>query len=519
MSESNPAMTAAIRTAAAGLGAAVAGPLGGALGSALAAVLGEPAEKLIGVYVERFGEEAGKKFIDNGADSLLTKLNKPAPDLQSACREALRLSLSQIRAQDFPSPADGLDDWFRNWETCLKASVPLRLDEIKPERLALDSPDRLLLHTMERLDSQGQAIEQHSTSIILKTRSIPEPLVIALSNRLPDRFRENFREVLVRPEFDRAWKQADLIFRDLLNNTLGRVDQRTSVLPKMAEDTTATRADLAELRRMLGELRPSSESRALLAPNDKGVHELSSPTKELKQENLRFSFADGTELQARPINSILQAYYQDLLSGRLKGFKFSSEQISIANDTIYQSLHQRLNSSEAVDERRLLRKLEQSLIDGLVIALNIAYLGEKQVHNAYQTCFWYGRAIRSWIINVLKRDALSESPEELAFGAVSLESPLFGDYVSVERFYGSKMIKLEYWHPQKEQAPSCSLFLPIDGFVGKWFYEHPLPPQPLIQHYDPNDHYNFVLPQMIMRHVLLGERLIEDWSGYMVGAA
>ncbi len=97
--KSSPLKTAAIRIAAAGLGAAVAGPLGGALGPLVVGVLGASAEHLVDDYVQKFGEEAGKKFLDTGVDSLLEKLKKSAPDLESACREALRQSLSQICAQ------------------------------------------------------------------------------------------------------------------------------------------------------------------------------------------------------------------------------------------------------------------------------------------------------------------------------------------------------------------------------------------------------------------------------------
>lgn len=271
--------------------------------------------------------------------------------------------------------------------------------------------------------------------------------------------------------------------------------------------------------RLLGIIRPSTESRAASQLSIAVANELSPQAKELQEEKLAFNFTDGTELQEQPISSVLNGYYQDLLSGRLKGYTFSTSQINISTNVVYEALKQRVNSSAAVDKRRLLRKLEQSLLDGLIIALNRTYLGEKQVHYAYQTCFWYGRAVRSWIINILKTGAHPESPEELAFGAVSIESPLFGNRVAVEEFYGRELIKLDYWHPEKADAPSFSLFLSRDGYVGEWFTQHPLPPQPLKHHYSPNDHYDFVLPQMIMRHVLLDEPLIEDWSGYMVGAS
>ncbi len=226
-------MTAAIRIAAAGLGVAVAGPLGGALGSVVAGAFGEHAANLIGAYAKKFGEEAGKKFLDTGADSLIGRLKPSAPSLESACREALRLSLSQIRAQSFPSSPDGFDDWFRNWETCLIASIPLQLDDIQPGQLAPASADGLFLCTMERLDAQGQAIKQRSLSIDLTTRPIPVSLATELNNGLPKYSPKNFREIIVHPDYSRAWKQVELIFRDSLTAALGRIDDTTADTNRM----------------------------------------------------------------------------------------------------------------------------------------------------------------------------------------------------------------------------------------------------------------------------------------------
>jgi hypothetical protein len=121
LNRSSPLATAAIRVAFAGLGAAVAGPLGGALGAVIGNALGPPAAELVGKYTEDFGKEAGKKLLDTGADSLLEKLKQSAPLSESAYRQALRMSLSQIRPRVPALSEPEYDDWFTNWDVCLKA--------------------------------------------------------------------------------------------------------------------------------------------------------------------------------------------------------------------------------------------------------------------------------------------------------------------------------------------------------------------------------------------------------------
>src|ERR1035438_5038340 len=88
----------AIRMAAAGFGAAVAGPLGGAVGGWLGDALGGPAAELVEKYAEKFGNRAAEKLLDLGADSLVEKLKESAPNLESAYRDALRLSLAEVHS-------------------------------------------------------------------------------------------------------------------------------------------------------------------------------------------------------------------------------------------------------------------------------------------------------------------------------------------------------------------------------------------------------------------------------------
>jgi tetratricopeptide (TPR) repeat protein len=229
LSGSGPLASTAIRVAAAGLGAALAGPLGGAIGAALGNVFGASAAQLIATYTERFGEEAGKKLCDKGADSLLEKLKPSAPNLKSAYREAFCLSLLEIREPDN-------EDWFANWEVCLKASVPLLLDDISTAQLMPESIDSLFRNTMERLDGQGEAIRRRSQSIDLKTRSVPQPLLEKLTTRLPDHFKESFGALIVQPKYEQAWKQAELVFRESLTEALGRILRNTDAILRKVEE-------------------------------------------------------------------------------------------------------------------------------------------------------------------------------------------------------------------------------------------------------------------------------------------
>jgi hypothetical protein len=152
----------AIRVAAAGLGAAVAGPLGGALGGWLGGALGASAADLIQSYAEKFGEKSGEKLLEAVTDSVTEKLKDPAPRLEGVYREALRLSLSEIHEQ---TRWDGFDDWFANWENCLARAARLDLSSITPDQLVPARLDGLFRFTMERLDAQGTAMRQKSLSL------------------------------------------------------------------------------------------------------------------------------------------------------------------------------------------------------------------------------------------------------------------------------------------------------------------------------------------------------------------
>jgi hypothetical protein len=186
----------AIRVAAAGLGAAVAGPLGGALGGWLGNVVGGSFSKLLETYADKFGDKAAERLLDVGTDSLVERLKESSPRLENVYREALRLSLAEIHERG----SVGFDDWFANWDFCLVASVPLNLSPVNPEQLVPAKLDDLFRLTLERLDAQGTALRQESLSLSLKCRGLPPLLLSELNNRLPGRLEENFRALIIKPE-------------------------------------------------------------------------------------------------------------------------------------------------------------------------------------------------------------------------------------------------------------------------------------------------------------------------------
>jgi WD40 repeat protein len=258
----------AIRVVAAGLGAAVAGPLGLALGGFVGDALGKPGADLIKKYLEDFGKEAGKKFLETSADTLAEKLKNSAADLAALYREAFRRSLAQIRSEG----DSAFDDWFGNWDVSLNSSAPLNIEEIQLDKLDLDALEILFSQTLERLDAQGAAIHQKGTSILLNTRRIPEVLAADVKNRLPERFKESFNELIRTPEYSEAWVQAQQLFQTTTTNLLTAVKSDTNDIKsgvetaneKLDEVLRFTAASAEKEERLLR----SSESQSAFSPID-----------------------------------------------------------------------------------------------------------------------------------------------------------------------------------------------------------------------------------------------------------
>jgi tetratricopeptide (TPR) repeat protein len=254
---SNALVQSAIRIGAAGLGAAVAGPLGGVFGGFVADAFGKSTAEFLKKGFSSFGEEAAKKLLDTGTDSLTDRLSKPAPDLEALYRESLRESLAALRPSSTAvvPAADSISstyiDWFDHWNLSLQSGVPLQLEPLRPGDLTPASLDGLFAGTLERLDAQGAAIASKSTSILLQTRPIPPELLTVLQSRLPGKFHDSFSSLLVTEKYQQAWNQAELAFRGWLQDTLARIDARTENIDRKTDLLPGMSEKLDQLTRML----------------------------------------------------------------------------------------------------------------------------------------------------------------------------------------------------------------------------------------------------------------------------
>jgi len=216
----------AIRVAAAGFGATVAGPLGCALGAAFGDALSGLLGEMVGKLVEEGGKEATKKLFDAGGDALAQRIGGSGGNLEAAYREALRLSLAAMR------PKIGVyDDWFEHWERCLKTADVLRLDDLQLDDIDAARLAMVLRRTMVRLDAQGSALADGSNSVTsLSERILPDELEAVLASRLPTLFDARLQELLVSESFVEGFKEAQLQFQRFAAGTLTEIGTKQDVL-------------------------------------------------------------------------------------------------------------------------------------------------------------------------------------------------------------------------------------------------------------------------------------------------
>jgi TIR domain len=236
----------------------------------------------------------------------------------------------------------------------------------------------------------------------------------------------------------------------------------------------------------------------------------SSEALELRREVVLLAFVNQVDLKPEPITSLLQAYYHDLwIKKVLTNYEFDSDQIAIGDDSLYNGMRQRVEQLGAIDVRRQIFRLEIWLIDGIRIILNHCFIKEKQVLYTYASCYWFAKLVRSWIMDIMK-SALGER------GRVAYEDMSISHW---EELAGEKFSKYDIWKPEGNPTEVTHCYLPDSGYAGSWFKDHPQIPGSYTDHYSPNDHYNFVIPQLILRHFLNGEDIIQDFTGYKIGLA
>jgi hypothetical protein len=257
LEKSNPWMKPAFRVGAAALGSFLAGPLGSAtgaiLGKAIGDVFGESAARLIETFTEKFGEDVSDKVLGSQLDALAAKA--PASEreqLEQVYREAFRESLIAIHSV----VGRQFEDWFENWDACLKSAEPLDLEVVQPGVLFAQSAEQLLGRTMQRLDAQGAGLRKKSLAITASGdyRAVPAELLSRIDASLPEHFTLNFRALIVSDEYKEAWKEAELAFRDAqmamlarIAETTDKIDRKTDALPQVSEDTSAMRRMIEQM--------------------------------------------------------------------------------------------------------------------------------------------------------------------------------------------------------------------------------------------------------------------------------
>lgn len=244
---------------------------------------------------------------------------------------------------------------------------------------------------------------------------------------------------------------------------------------------------------------------------------LSDASSSLRQEQLVLRFENVVDPMAEGILSILEDYYFDLNSGKLRDFHFSTDQIAVIDEPEYSTLAQLFIDEGSRENRRMVQRLEGWLTDGTRTILDLAYVQKRQVPFCWLSIAWFARAIRHWAIALMRRSL----PRELLnfeFGRDCLESPLLGPRNHVEQFYGTSLIRLELWDPRDSRIV-VPCYFPRDGRAGEWFEEAPQLSGEYLQHFNPTEHYTYVLPQMIMRSLVNSEPIVTDFAAFWIGSA
>ncbi len=263
MSQPTGGTSIAIRLAAAGLGAVVAGPLGaamgGVLGHAAGGVLGEQAARVVETFAHSGGEavqELSVHFFHDQVHAL-----QPHPHLSAVMRDAVRRALEDVGSRlDFDAK-QRYANWFANWDRALGSArkIPFELPEelIKQAagpvgEQALDSLFRLAL---ERLDGQARAISAKSLSIGGNHfRTMPDELFALVRDRLPGPFESHFQELLTHSANEAAWKSVVWLFQEKVNlqlarlqTTVDKIDQRTARMMELLERQVQNAVDAGRI--------------------------------------------------------------------------------------------------------------------------------------------------------------------------------------------------------------------------------------------------------------------------------
>jgi hypothetical protein len=286
--------------------------------------------------------------------------------------------------------------------------------------------------------------------------------------------------------------------------------QRADLFGDRAEDGAA-RLVAAVLRILGGRPDPGA------AKEDRQTDESSRVKDELSAEAITLNFDEAGDPAADGILPILEDYAGKLNRGRLDGYEFSPRQLSVMNHPDHDLLVAAFREHGYRGVQREVREMDDWYLRGTTMLLNLMFIGQKQTSYAWSSIDWFNRAVRHRQVTLMRR-AL---PEDLrgSYGEDFASGPLSGIRDDIARFYGRALIKIDLWNAADDRDYISCLF-PRDGYAGSWFSEHPQSPEKYFpSHYDPEEYHDYLMPQLMLRHIAAGERLISDFTNYYIGAA
>jgi pimeloyl-ACP methyl ester carboxylesterase len=258
----------------------------------------------------------------------------------------------------------------------------------------------------------------------------------------------------------------------------------------------------------------ASRETASTAPDQapvKAVHDLKSEVITLKFDTLGDLIADA----GLPI---LEDYEADLNRGFLDGYIFTENQLTLLNPPAHERLTVNFYQDGRRSDQRRVREMEDWYARGTVALLNLLFSGARQTSYAWRSIYWFNRAVRHLHVTIM-RASLPEYLRGGGYGEGFSPGPLGGVTAEVESFYGESMIRVNLWDPANPDESIQCLF-PRTGAAGSWFTQHPLSPGEYYpRHFSPTEYYEFLIPQMMLRHIAQHGKLISDFKKYNIGAA
>jgi hypothetical protein len=236
----------------------------------------------------------------------------------------------------------------------------------------------------------------------------------------------------------------------------------------------------------------------------------------LRQEQILLEFENGIDLITPQLLLLLDDYHSDLTRGTLSGYSFSPAQIAPKFSAEYLQA-KRLHAQYIERESRRLLRLEQDLVEGVRILLDVTFIQEMQTSFAVMGVANFARLKQYQSIALICSQISREVAE---FGSLREFSgnPL-GSSQEAAEFYGCEVMLMDLWNP-KDPRHVLKCWLPRGGYVGSWFSRgYGIPPDGYVSHYTPSEHYGYVLPQAVMSFFRNGNPIPFNFNEYMIGPA